>query len=185
VESFNHEPVQQPDGSWLWSYNFTAGVVHTAKLIASTDNNQVFWTMLISKQGAYTDFEWYTGVSNLVATEGTWRLNKDPNVSPPTPFLDIEWHRNPQAGSADVKYTIIESGSVLENDYIFYGIKNETPYNTFYDIFDSDQSNLIEIEWDRDSDQKDGRIKDPRHFGDTEWHCWDIIANGLEDIDCP
>lgn len=120
VESFNHQPVQQPDGSWQWSYNFTVGLtVHTAKLSARAVDGDIHWKMLISKQGAYTDFEWYTGVSNLVATEGTWQLNMDPNTSPPTPFLDIEWHRNPQAGSADVKYTNIIPGNAGNGDYIF------------------------------------------------------------------
>jgi hypothetical protein len=185
--SLTQTPVQQPDGSWLWSYSFTppGGVLHTAKLSAKAVDGDIQWKMLISKQNVFTDFEWYTGVCNLVLKEGSWRLNKDPMVSPPTPFLDIEWHRNPQQSSADVKYTIIDSGNILENDYIFYGINNETPYDTFYDIFDSDQNNLIEIEWDRAPEQKDGRIKDPRHFGDTEWRCWDIISNGLEDITCP
>lgn len=186
VESFNHKPVLQPDGSWQWSYNFTVGLaVHTAKLSAKAVDGDIHWRMLISKQGAYTDFEWYTGVSNLVATEGTWRLNMDPNTSPPTPFLDIEWHRNPQAGSADVKYTNIIPGNAGTGDYIFYGIDNQTPYNAFYNIFSVSQNNLVEIEWDRAVDQKDGRIKDPNHFGDDQWHCWDIIANGLEDITCP
>jgi hypothetical protein len=185
--SLTQTPVQQPDGSWLWSYSFTpqGGVLHTAKLSAKTVNGDIEWKMLISKQNVFTDFEWYSGVCNLVLTEGSWRLNKNPLVSPPTPFLDIVWHRNPQEGSADVKYTIIDSGNILENDYIFYGINNETPYDTFYDIFDSDQNNLTEIEWDRGPMQKNGRIKDPRHFGDTDWHCWDIISNGLEDITCP
>jgi len=186
VESFNHEPVQQPDGSWLWSYNFSAtGAVHTAKLSARAESGDIHWKMLISRQGAYTDFEWYTGVSNLVATEGTWRLNMDPNTSPPTPFLDIEWHRNPQAGSADVKYTNIIPGHIANGDYLFYGINNETPYNAFYDVFSNNAGNLVEIEWDRAENQKDGRIKDPNHFGDDQYHCWDIIANGLEDITCP
>ena len=37
-ESFNHVPVQQPDGTWVWSYNFTVGVfVYTAALHAGTD----------------------------------------------------------------------------------------------------------------------------------------------------
>jgi len=89
VESFNHQPVQQLDGSWLWSYDVTVGrVVHTAKLFGQTVSEGFAWRMSLSKQDFYTDFEWFTGLSNLPATEGTWTLNQDPNN--PNPFLSIE-----------------------------------------------------------------------------------------------
>lgn len=42
AESFNHEPVLQPDDSWLWSYNVSVfGIVHTAKLFGKNTTEGV------------------------------------------------------------------------------------------------------------------------------------------------
>ncbi len=184
VEAFNHTPEQQSDGRWLWEYNFfVAGIRHTAKLYGGADNNEIEWQMLISRQGGYTDFEWYTGESDLLATEGAWHLKRSPNN--PTPFLEIDWERNLQNDTANIRYTNVTPGVNENGDFIFYGITTDTPYNAFYRIFDQDADNLIIIEWDRTPQQKNGRIQDPRFFQDSEWHCWDTVGNGLVDIDCP
>ncbi|MCB0271225.1 MAG: hypothetical protein KDH95_23910 [Calditrichaeota bacterium] len=178
VESFQHEPVQQSDGSWIWAYNF--GIGNSAKLRAFLENNEINWEMRITKPNQYTDFLWFTGVSNLVATEGTWQLNVSPND--PKPYLDILWHRNPQQGSADVRYTNVIPNNPGNGGYIFYGITNDTPFNAFYDIWNVELNNLTNIEWNRSDFH--GHITDPLHFGDTNRHCWDTLDNGLIDITC-
>lgn len=178
LEAFNHQPVQQPDGSWLWQYSISVHeVLYTAKLFGKTVTEGVEWRMLLTKEGAYTDFEWFTGFSNLPATEGTWTLNKDPNL--PSPFLYIEWHRNTQEGTADIKYTNIVPEVPENGSYIFYGKTNEIPYNRFYDIFGAENNYLINNKWNYE--QLFGRVKDPIHFEDESWHCWN---DKLFDIDC-
>ncbi|GAB4365404.1 MAG: hypothetical protein Kow0042_04660 [Calditrichia bacterium] len=179
LESFNHTPVQQPDGSWLWTYNFTAaGVVHTAKLRGSINNNGTTWEMRITKPGFYQDFLWYTGQANLFLTNGSWALNKDPNE--PEPFLDIQWNRNPQDSTADIKYINVIPGHPDSSGYIFYGVTTDTTFDAFYDIYSKSHNNTINIQWNRIS--KAGRVKDPLHFGDPDWHCWD---EQLLDTICP
>lgn len=179
VEAFNHQPVQQPDGSWLWQYTVNVqGGSYTAKLYGKIVTEGVEWKMLLSRAGVYTDFEWFKGSSNLPATEGTWTLNKDPNL--PSPFLYIEWHRNTQEETADIKYTKL-SPTLPENESsIFYGKTNEIPYNRFYQIFNADENSLIDIKWNYELHF--GRINDPIHFEDELWHCWDETLN---DIVCP
>ncbi len=178
VEAFNHQPVLQPDGSWLWQYSVTQQEpVYTAKLYGKTVTEGVEWRMLLTQVGAYTDFEWFTGFSNLPATEGTWTLNKDPNT--PTPFLYIEWHRNTQEATADVKYTNIVPNATENGSYIHYGKTNEVPYNRFYQIFGSAENRMIDIKWNYESHF--GRIKDPIHFENENWNCWD---EKLDDINC-
>jgi len=178
IEAFNHQPVQQPDGSWLWQYSISVHeVLYTAKLFGKTVTEGAEWRMLLTKEGAYNDFEWFTGFSNLPATEGTWTLNKDPNL--PSPFLYIEWHRNTQEGTADIKYTNVVPEIPENGSYIFYGKTNEIPYNRFYDIFGAENNYLINIKWNYE--QLFGRVKDPFHFEDETWHCWD---DKLFDIDC-
>ena len=176
LESFNHQPVQQPDRSWLWQYTLNVeGGSYTAKLYGKTVTEGVEWRMLLSRAGVYTDFEWFKGFSNLPATEGTWTLNKDPNL--PSPFLYIEWHRNTQEGTADVKYTNINPVGSGNGSYIFYGKTNEIPYNRFYQIFDATENRTIDIKWNYE--QLFGRVKDPIHFEDELWHCWDQTLNDI------
>ncbi len=176
--TIQEEPELQPDGRWLWTKDFNVGnVLHTAKLYGKTVSEGIEWEMYISKEGAYTDFKWYTGLSNLPATEGTWTLYKAPNN--PVEFLFIEWHRNPQQGTADIQYTNIEPGNPQNGGYIYYEITDDSTFDAGYDIFNQGQSNLTEMEWNRTD--KDGRVRDPNHFGDNDWHCWDV---NLRDTTC-
>jgi hypothetical protein len=54
-----------------------------------------------------------------------------------------------------------------------------TPYDAFYDIYNAGRDNHTNIEWNLD--EKYGRVKDPFHFGDEDWHCWN---NLLDDAPC-
>ena len=178
VEAFNHQPIKQSDGSWLWQYNITVQeALYTAKLNGKTVAEGVEWKMLLTKEGDYTDFEWFTGFSNLPASEGTWMLNKDPNS--PSAFLSIEWKRNTQEETADVKYTLLSPALPQDGSYIFYGKTNEVPLNRFYQIFKAESNNVIDIKWSYES--YFGRVKDSIYFEDTNWHCWD---DRLDDTDC-
>ncbi|MFQ5637731.1 MAG: hypothetical protein ACE5IR_07010 [bacterium] len=178
VESFQHQPVQQPDSSWVWSYNFRVlGVQHTAELHAKIISSGVRWDMFISKENGFTNLHWFFGESNLTGTEGTWTLNKADGT---TPFLFIEWQRNPQNGTENIKYTNIIPDDPENGGFIFYGKTDETPFDAFYDIFNKGKDNHTRIEWNRET--KEGRVQDSFHFGDSDWRCWD---RNLEDADCP
>ena len=178
AEAFNHQPVQQSDGSWLWPYSISVDEGNfTAKLFGKQVPEGVEWKMLLSKEEAYSDFEWFNGFSNSSATEGTWTLNKEPGM--PVPFLAIEWKRNVQEETADIKYTLIAPSVLQDGSYIFYGKTNEVPMNRFYKIFRAEQSNLIDIEWSYESSF--GRVMDSVYFEDANWHCWD---ERLDDTDC-
>jgi len=178
AEAFNHEPVQQPDDSWLWSYDVTVGgIVHTANLFGTSVTNGVEWRMLLTKQGFYENFEWYTGFSNQLHTEGNWTMNKNPDD--PVSFLYITWHRNIEQNTADIKYTNIVPQAPENGSYIFYGKTTGNQYDRFYDIYGQVENRLINIEWNYVN--LFGRVMDPIYFGDTDWHCWD---EQLFNIDC-
>jgi hypothetical protein len=178
-EAINHEGVYNPETStWIWSYNFYAGgIVHLAELHASLVSEGVKWEMYISKNNHYTNFLWYSGISNLTNTHGHWEMNKNPQES--TQYLYIEWNRDIDNGTADIKYTNIIPDNEDNGSYIYYGVNNELPYNAFYDIYSVSQANLNNIKWHRET--KDGRIRDEMHFGDFDWRCWD---NSLQDTAC-
>jgi hypothetical protein len=178
VEAFKHQPVQQSDGSWLWKYTVVINAdTYTAKLFGKDLGYGIDWRMLLSKSGSYTDFEWFTGFSNFDATEGSWTVNKNPELS--SPFLSIEWERNVQEETANIKYTIISPTVQHNGSYVFCGKTNDVSFNRFYQIFNSDNNNLTDIKWNYES--KFGRIKDTVYFGDNNYHCWD---ESLDDTDC-
>jgi hypothetical protein len=178
VESFDHTPEQQPDYTWIWSYDVTVNdVTYTAELHGKYIDNGVRWDMYISKQNEYTDFQWYYGESDLPATEGFWILKKNP--SDPTDLLRIDWKRDLAEGTYDIKYTNIVLGGPENGGYIFHGVTTDELYDRFYEIFNKGKDNYTYIEWD--STTKEGRVKDTRHFNDSEWHCWDA---DYMDVDC-
>ncbi len=177
AESFNHEPVAQDDGTWLWSYSVTIdGVLHTANLTAGTSANSIEWTMLITKDGEFTNFEWFNGSHNLVGSEGTWTVFRSP--TDPTPFLRIDWTRSLTDETRDIRFTNIVPDGPENGGFIFHAIRND-PLDAQYDIFNQGENNLTAIEWNREN--RDGRIMDPGAFGDENFRCWD---EDLQNADC-
>ena len=178
AESFNHNPELQSDGSWLWSYSFQVlGVSYTANLYGAIKPDGIYWDMFITQQGLYTDFHWFSGVSNLTVTEGTWDINLEP--ADPRPFLHIDWHRSNDDLSGDIKYTNVIPGSEQNGGYIYQAFNQPAPYTGMYDIYIAGSDNLVQIRWNKDT--LAGRILDALHFGDDAWHCWD---SELNDADC-
>jgi hypothetical protein len=178
-ESFNHEPELLDDGTFVWSYNFqVANIQHTAELHGVIMGNDVRWDMFISREGDYDDFNWYSGISTLTRTEGTWTLNKNPEE--PAPFIDIEWNREPETELGDIRYTNVEPDVPQNGGYIAYAISDDEPYDASYAIYGAEDDNLIEIEWNGTT--RAGRVRAPAHFGDSEWHCWD---EDRQNADCP
>jgi len=179
VESFAHRPIQQPDGSWIWSYDLTVdGDQYSAALRGSIDNAGTEWEMSVTKEGEYEDFQWYTGEADLFLTEGSWILNKHPED--PIPLVGIVWHRSIVDSTADITYTNIEPSGAENGGYISYGTIPDTTYDAFFDIYNKGQDHLINVEWNLAT--KDGRVKDAAHFQDEDWHCWD---GQWQDIACP
>jgi hypothetical protein len=179
VESFNHEPELQEDGWWVWSYSVTVGVnVYTAALKGRFGGLGTQWEMYISKAGDYTDFLWYKGEADILLTEGWWLMYESPEV--PTELLDIQWNRYPETQTGDIRYTNVKPGHIENGGYIFYGTNTGTLYDAFYDIYDIGNDNHTDVEWHQTN--QNGRVRDPRHFGNNEWYCWD---ENLDDTECP
>jgi hypothetical protein len=164
--SFTQTPVFS-DGKWIWSYQFTAsGVNHTAELHGSIVNSGVKWEMFITKEGEFTNFLWFEGISQVDGLGGNWILYKSPNE--PNKILDIVWTRNVDDTIGGIRYTNIEGG------YLEFGINNDTLLDAFY-VIRANNGDEIEILWSRE--KKNGQITTV----DGIVHCWDAI---FEDIDC-
>ena len=179
AESFNHEPVQQEDGRWLWEYNFTpdGGANHTASLYGSVDNDGINWEMYISKESHFVEFLWFSGESNIFGTEGTWTFYDNPNN--PNPLFGIEWQRNKEDSTGRIKFTNIIPDHNENGGYITYGVVSDPIYDAFFEIYNKKEENYINIKWNRETHE--GRVQDSKHFGDSNWKCWD---SSLENIEC-
>src|SRR4030043_65214 len=87
--SFHNIPLQQDDGSWIWSYAVNiSGSIYTAELHAQFITEGVHWAITKYKKGEYEDFLWYYGACDLPATEGFWTRKQSPAV--PTDLLRID-----------------------------------------------------------------------------------------------
>ncbi len=177
TESFNHEAVYNPDANnWLWSYNVNANnSVYMANLTGEVQSDSVFWQMKVSQSGAYSNFLWFYGKSALNNSGGYWMLMNNPGNA--NKMLRIDWHRSSDV-LGDIKYTNIIPGDAQNGAYIAYGTTIGS-YNRFYKIYNKLANNLTDIEWHHD--QKYGHVKDPGHFMDANWHCWD---GNLQDTQC-
>jgi len=178
-ESFQHTPVQQPDGSWVWSYSVSiGGSVYNAELHGQFITEGVHWDMRISKEGEYQDFLWYYGENNLPATAGFWILKQSPAV--PNDLLRIDWSRNISAGTYAISYTNIVPDGPENGGYIDVQYTEEILYDYICDIYNKGQDNHTFIEFS--SNTGEGRVQNSKHFGDDNWHCWD--SNRIN-VACP
>jgi hypothetical protein len=177
--SFQHTPVQQDDGSWIWSYSVILGTAtYTAELHGQFITEGVHWAMNISKEGEYEDFLWYYGECDLPATEGFWILKNDPTNS--TDLLRIDWSRNISAGTYTIRYTNIVPGGPENGGYIDTQYTKGVPYDHIWDMYNKSADNHTYIEWSNTTGA--GRVKNSNHFGDDDWHCWD---SARMNITCP
>jgi hypothetical protein len=177
--SFHNIPLQQDDGSWIWSYSVNiGGSIYTAELHAQFITEGVHWAMNISKEGEYEDFLWYYGECDLPATEGFWILKKSPTNT--TDLVRIDWSRNISAGTHAVRYTNIVPDGPENGGYIDTQYTKGTPYDHVWDLYNKGQDNHTYIEWS--STTGEGRVQDFNYFGDDDWHCWD---SDHENVTCP
>ena len=168
--SFHNIPLQQNDGSWVWSYSVNVGgSIYTANLHAQFITEGVHWEMKISKEGAYEDFLWYYGENNLPTNEGFWIMKQSPEI--PNDLLRIDWSRNISAGTYAIRYTNIVPDGPENGGYIDVQYTEEIIYDYIWDIYNKGQANHTYIEFN--SSTEEGRVKDFKRFGDSNWYCWD------------
>lgn len=182
VAAFKAAETRTPEfignNTWQWTYTFEVDKIqHSAKLQGTLVSDGVNWKMLLSKEGEYTDYEWYSGHSNTEHTEGWWLLNLGPDEA--RPFIRIDWDRNVNNTEASIKYTSTDPQNPGIGGYIHYGINEQTPFNTYYTIFDNQNDNLIEIKWNQTTHA--GTVRNLKFFGDANFRCWNAA---LQDVVC-
>lgn len=173
------EYVSKNKWKWEFSKQIDSGYYkgsYTCELYAKLNDNDIAWSMYISKAGEYTNFLWYTGTSTLDANSGSWYLK---NVYKQD-YIEIVWSRNTTNNTAQIKYSIVQDVPE-KGSYIEYGSTTNTNYNVYYKIFGSKDNNLVNIEYN--TTNKNGRVSNALHFKDAgQWHCWDKDAK--DNLNC-
>jgi hypothetical protein len=181
AEAFNHDPVYQGSGIWLWAYSVEEnGETFYAELTAQfLSDKEVQWDMSISQVGGFSKVHWYTGVISVDGSKGSWTVNYLPEN--PTPYLRIDYQGDEATGEGSIRYTNIIPGHVDMGDYIEYREfpSSRPEHNRAYDVYRIAEDNLLEIEWNEEN--HNGRVKNQKAFNDDNWHCWD---ENFVDIDC-
>ncbi len=173
--ALNHLPEKQDDGSWVWKYSTTfQNVKYSARLVGKVVAETVEWEMYVSKEGEFTDFKWYTGVSQIDRSGGSWVLYEDPTA--PKAIFTITWGRDSSASTAFLKYLNTKEG-INNGEYIQYAkIANTNGYDAQFSIYlindlDTTLSHTEMVEWNIAT--RAGRVQDPNHYGDNTWYYWD------------
>jgi hypothetical protein len=180
-EAFNHDAQFQGDATWLWTYTFYAeGAQHTAELYGHLlNNNEVSWEMYITRQNAFDNVLWYSGVTTIDRSYATWTLRA--NGYNPADFISIEYYADNGNGAASIRYTNIIPDNPGNGGFIEYqeALDPSEQFNRSYDVFKIETGNLLDIDWNNIT--REGRVKDPQKFQDEEWHCW---GYNLMDTEC-
>jgi len=169
MRAIDEDPVQQDDGSWIWSYEVNVfDVLYTVELHGAYVDGQIEWRMYITKPGEYINFLWYRGTSDLAATEGTWTLKNNPTDK--EDWIGIEWSRSIASQTWNVQYMNVRVGDPNVGGLIEYGVTGHENYDAFYDICDA-EGNCINIE--SNTTTTAGRVMNEARYGDPDWRLWD------------
>jgi len=166
------------DNSWEWSYDFQwGGLDYSATLSATRINNEEFsMEMLVASADMPEGLRWFDGVVRYDHTQANWTIYKEGSIE----VLEIEWTKDYELGEASLLYTYVEAALPETGSYILY---EHAPLEVFDASFTlSLSAGTTLIQWNTSS--KEGRVQNEEKFGDTEWHCWDSLENGLVDISC-
>ena len=180
--SFNFESEYVGNLTWQWEYEYETLPAQGSKKYDVTltgqyigNNEQVAWKMTVQEEGTSTDFVWYEGIVNTDHTGGTFTVFRNPES--PESYVRLAFTRDLTTSDVSVTFTNIIPNAPGNGDYIYWQTETGSEYDRHYDV--STDGNLLEIEANHLN--KNGRVKDVKHFGDENWRCWDTAQ---KNIDC-
>lgn len=183
VAAYGHALQQEPgylgDYTWEWSYDFKfEGMDYRAILTGTRINNEEFSMEMVIALAILPDekVKWFDAVVRYDHTHALWNLYKEDEKK----MIEAEWNKNFETEAGDLRYSYVEADQEETGSFIKIQYKPGEVYDAAYTISLSTGTTLIE--WNTES--KEGRVKDPLKFGDSEWHCWDSKNKGLADKVC-
>ncbi len=179
--SFNSKAEYLGDLTWEWKYSYQApmdngGKDYDVSLTGQyiSGNKEVAWTMTVTEAGIHNGFVWYEGAVSTDHSSGSFKIN---TVSAdPKPYLELSFDKDADSNDISIRFSNILVGNAGNGDYIEWRTANGSDYDRAYDVFLD--NNLLEIQANEVEDN--GRVKDPKHFNDSEWHCWDAAKFSID-----
>ena len=175
----NSEPVEQKDGSWLWSYNMKYGVYTlNANLSGVVNGKKTYWSMKVSNDSPglkIKDFEWYAGISMENNTSGSWQFFDLNTPEEHNPTVKIDWVMQLVLKKAELNLENVDNLSEYLGDVLTYNATPETASMVYHDI--SEKENW-DITWDTKTGT--GSLKVPK-YNNGEKACWDAQK---QDVKC-
>ena len=175
-------PVYLDNKKWQWTYDVTVTVnqvsaTYKARLTGQIRTSDVLWEMYISKEGAgaFAEFLWFSGTSNLDASSGQWIVNHSSQY--PEPVLQIDWTKS-GTSVGKITYTYVRSltnqrvADPFNTSFIEYGLTTGT-LNCYYKIYYHNEQGFASVDVEWSTSGKHGRVKSLAWFGNTSWYCWD------------
>jgi hypothetical protein len=179
LKTLENNPVYKGNNTWEWNATYTLmNANFEAKLVATRVSNEEYLAeMYISKDGplAFTDFKWFEGIIRYDHTHAIWTLYEGP--SNPIQLIDVEWNRDWEADTGDIRYTYVKAGTGFEGSFIDFKFTNDPIFDAKYTVDLVGDSTVIE--WN--TTDKNGRVRNLTWFGDQDWHCWNDL---LQDASC-
>lgn len=174
-----NEPVQQGDGSWLWTYEQEIDhVTFTASLTAVTDAGETYWSMKVSSDAAIhpvTDFEWYNGMSTETNTSGYWEFFDMQTPEDQNRTVKIDWKVGILKENTTLAFENVDPRGEYLGDVLEYETDLEDAWMT-YD--DASEDNVWEIQWN--IEMGSGSLSVPG-YNNGEKACWNALK---QDVVC-
>lgn len=176
----NAEPVEQADGSWIWSFSMEDDMFALdAKLTGIPEGNKTHWSMNITVDNEILpikDFEWYTGISTESNTLGSWQIY---DMFTPDEFnliAKLDWSVIMIKGSAELAVENIDTRSDHLGDALLYSVTPVTASMVYTDA--SEEEPEWNIVWDIATGA--GSLTVP-NYNSGEEACWDAQR---QDVQC-
>ncbi len=179
-ETSYNDFIFQKDETWLMDFVFNiTDINYTAKFFGIIEPDTVLFNAFLAFNTdtlLFLEGKFYDDTK-----AGQWILNKpgfdEDTVYTGIKFMTVDWSLD-SLDQTEIKFTDNQTG--LSNlNYILYKDSVDTKYNSYVNVYEPGSDNHSIIEWNQTT--KAGRIKDPLHFNDENWHCWD---ESYQNIDC-
>lgn len=155
---------------WGWKYSVTSDFdEYYVEFNATLNNDKTYSFDMQILNADEIMFKNLSGIMQLEGSSGRWFVYK--SYTENSPCLQIDWSKDPANQKMNVKYSVIDEDSKNYGAYILFGNNQNGDYDVFYDIFDKQNDNLIEIDFS--SNTNIGRVRSFNAFQDSLWHCWD------------
>jgi hypothetical protein len=164
--------------TWQWSFSASVlTVTYKARLTGQIRTTDVLWKMYISREGtgAFPEFVWFEGTSDLDGTAGQWTLYHSHTFQ--EALLQIDWTKS-GTSIGNIKYTYVRTlndsrlTDPFKNSYIEYG-KTTGALDAYYNIYYFNGADFSDMTVQWSTLGHNGSVTCSDFFGDSDPHCWD------------